>query len=391
MTLRNDISLSRVPLAGFCAIGTGWGGFAAATPALKHRLELTESDLGFALFCAAIGAVLAMALVPKLFTWMGRGRGTITLGITPFAFGYVLVGQAGNFTELAMATFLMGLGTGYLDVLINARIAATESQSGRHLMSLAHGSFSLLYAITAFIMGLGRETDLSLPTLYILLALAVMGWSLMTLRDPGFEPEQNDQGTGKTARSKVPPVLLLISIMVMVAFFAENSTEIWAALHIEQTLGGRAAQGALGPTMLGLTMAVGRFSGQGLANRFGARPVMATMALMGAAGGFTAAIAPTPTIAYIGFACLGLGISSLAPLAFNLGGQYLDRSNVAHGIARMTLIGYLGFFVGPPITGMLAEAFGLRVSFGLIAVALAMLPLLLTRIPQPTPSAPVRL
>ena len=266
MSLRRDLSLSRVPLAGFVAIGTGWGGFAAATPALKAHLSLSEAELGQALFFGALGAVLSMALAPRIIAWTGRGRGVIGAALAPLALGFACVGLTQNFAQFAMAIFLTGLSTGFIDVIINARISSTEAHSNRHLMSLNHGSFSLAYALAALVMGLGRETELPLSTLYALLGGLVLTWALLTLRDPGFEQIPPRDAKSTAPAPHLPAAVPLIGLMILLAFFAENSTEIWAALHIEQTLGGRAAQGALGPTMLGLTMAIGRFSGQGLAS-----------------------------------------------------------------------------------------------------------------------------
>ena len=297
MSLRNNLSLSRIPLAGFAAIGTGWGGFAAATPALKQHLALSEADLGQALFFGALGAVFSMAMAPKIIAWTGRGRGVIGAAIVPMALGFALVGQANSVVAFALAICLTGCATGFVDVIINARVSSTEARTNRHLMSLNHGSFSLAYAATAFSMGLGREAGLPLAWLYTALGGLVVLWVLLTLRDPGFEDTPIVDDTAAPPSAKLSAPVYLIGFMILIAFFAENSTEIWAALHIEQTLGGGAAQGALGPTMLGLTMALGRFTGQGLANRFGTRTVMTSMALLGAAGGATAAFAPTPLIA----------------------------------------------------------------------------------------------
>ena len=61
--------------------------------------------------------------------------------------------------------------------------------------------------------------------------------------------------------------ILLCGGIVLIAFMSEATVEAWSALHVERTLGGGAAEGALGPAMLGLTMAFGRFSGQAVAER----------------------------------------------------------------------------------------------------------------------------
>ncbi|NJM84112.1 MAG: MFS transporter [Tabrizicola sp.] len=58
--------------------------------------------------------------------------------------------------------------------------------------------------------------------------------------------------------------------LVLIAFLTENAAENWSALHIEKTLGGSPAEGAMGPAMLALTMGFARLAGQGIANRIDA-------------------------------------------------------------------------------------------------------------------------
>ena len=53
------------------------------------------------------------------------------------------------------AMVFVGLGSGLLDVLMNARVSAIESERRLHLMNLNHGFYSLAYAAGAGATGLG--------------------------------------------------------------------------------------------------------------------------------------------------------------------------------------------------------------------------------------------
>jgi MFS family permease len=93
-------------------------------------------------------------------------------------------------------------------------------------------------------------------------------------------------------------------------------------------------------------------------------------------------------VAYLGFVGLGLGVSTLAPLGFALAGAQLTEAQRGRGIARVSLIGYSGFFIGPPLLGLVAEAFGLRVAFACVALMIGLIPLLIgaaTRGTAPSP------
>ncbi|MBS3978370.1 MAG: MFS transporter, partial [Rhodobacteraceae bacterium] len=72
--------------------------------------------------------------------------------------------------------------------------------------------------------------------------------------------------------------------------------------------------------------------------------------------------------------------SVLAPTAFSLVGQMSPGEARARAIARATLLGYFGYFVGPPLLGVLAGSFGLRFAFVwaacLVALVLVLAPIL---------------
>ena len=391
MALGSLLRLSQSPLAGFAAIGLGWGSFAAAIPDLKANLGLGEAELGIALFFGAFGAILSMAASARVMRWLGTGR-RLTAGIcVVLALAFLGPGRASDLQGLALAMFCIGVSTGLLDVVINARVSQLEARTGQHLMSLGHGTFSLVYAQSAICTGIAREGGAVPAEIYPVAAIGIALLAIVARLGPEMAFARAPEDRPDLPKPRLPVAVFLLGLLILIGFFAENATEIWSALHVERTLGGGAAQGAMGPALLGLTMAVGRFSGQILAARFGLASLLTWAAVLAATGGFIAAAAPSPLVAYVGFAALGLGVATIAPLGFALGGKYLTEDQRPLGIARMTLIGYLGFFLGPPFLGLLAEAFGLRAAFAMIGLGLLGIPLLLRLLSAPPVSqdAPV--
>ena len=386
MSFLSTIRLSQAALAGFAAIGIGFGSYAAAIPDLKALLDISESQLGIALFFGALGAVSSMSASATLMARFGTGRKFIALIMVFLSLAFLGLRFVDDLISLGVAMFCVGLCTGFLDVVINARISQLEARTGQHLMSLCHGTFSLAYAIGAILTGIARETGAAPEQIFPGAACAIVLLALTALRGPKLPAGSEDARESAQERAPLPVAVFLLGALILIAFFAENATETWSALHVEQTLGGGAAEGAMGPAMLGLTMAIGRFSGQALSQRFGLVSLMTAFSCMAAAGAYIAAFAPTPLIAYLGFAGLGLGISTLAPLGFALGGKYLTEAQRPRGIARMTLIGYMGFFLGPPTLGLLAELFGLRAAFAMVATSLLVLPTLLRVLNVPSAS-----
>jgi MFS family permease len=67
---------------------------------------------------------------------------------------------------------------------------------------------------------------------------------------------------------------------------------------------------------------------------------------------------------------MGIGSSVIGPTAFTLVGALCDPAQRARAIARATLLGYFGYFVGPPTVGFIAGGFGLPAAFVFAAAML---------------------
>ena len=126
----------------------------------------------------------------------------------------------------------------------------------------------------------------------------------------------------------------------------------------------------MGPAMLGITMAIGRFSGQALSGRWPELTVILFATVLSGLGAMIAAVAPAPFVAYIGFGTLGLGVSVIAPLALAIAGKMVRPQQRTKAISRVAVIGFAGFFLAPVLMGGISELFGLRWAFVGVAVLL---------------------
>ena len=281
---------------------------------------------------------------------------------------FALPGLTGSLAGFGAAMFAVALASGLVDVIANARTAEAEARRGRPLMSAAHAAFSLSYAAAALSTGLAREAG---APPWAVLGVAGTAILLLAALAPSAAPEAAAPVTAG-GRARMPGAVLLCGAVVLLAFQIEGSVEQWSALHVERTLGGGAAEGALGPVALGLTMGIGRLAGQGLAGRFGRLPLIAGGAALTAAGAWVAAAAAVPAAAYAGFAMLGLGLSIIGPLAIAEAGARAPAGGRARAVARAAVIGYAGFFIGPPLMGLVAGAVSLPAAIAMLG-ALALL------------------
>lgn len=370
MTLLNDIKVCRPTLPAFAVMGILWGGFAAFVPAIKSSLNAGDGLFGFVLLFVAFGAVSAMWFAPLFSERFGRHA--MALGAVMYIVAMQAVGFASTVATFTMIGFFVGASAGTLDVTVNARLSEIEARHNTSAMNLNHGVYSLGFGVAALTAGMARQAGYDIGSFMLAagaVSLVLVPFMVQSRVKPGEEPERSD--------AKLSKAVIWGGLIVLIGFLCENATEGWSALHIERSLGGEPSEGALGPASLGFMMAFGRFGGQALVTRLSEAVVLQWAAVMAGIGALMAAFAVSPVMAYFGFGALGLGVSVVAPMVFALVGRRTPNALRPRAISRVAVIGYFGFFAGPPIMGMLSEIASLRVSFAFLAVLLLAVPALL--------------
>ena len=177
--------------------------------------------------------------------------------------------------------------------------------------------------------------------------------------------EYNDKATSFTLPSRELVTLGIIALCVMVG---EGAMGDWSAVYLRKNLGTSEGWAAAGYAAFSVTMATGRFFGDGLAARFGPVTLVRGSALVAVAGLVLLLASPWSGAALIGFAFVGFGFAPIVPMVFSAAGH---RAGIHPGVAlaSVTTLGYLGFLLGPPIIGFAAGLVGLQVALGLLLVS----------------------
>ena len=372
MSILNALKISRRPAAAFVVIGLFWGCFAAYVPVIKQQLRASDALFGTLLLGSATGLVSSMWIAPKADKFLGARA--MQVGIVLLSLVWLLPVQMSAPLLFAGAMALVGAASGLLDVVMNARVSELEAAHNKPLMNANHAMFSLAYAIAATITGLAREA--AVPPVYVFAGFGIA--SILLVPFMWMQAATVDDDGESQSGYPLWPIVLSGGV-VLVAFMSEATVEAWSALHIERTLGGGAAEGALGPAMLGFTMAFGRFSGQAVSEKMRDINLLVIAACVSAAGAIIAALAATPMMAYVGFGVLGLGVSVIGPLGLAIVGRIVPPHMRTEAISKAAVIGFSGFFFAPMLMGLVSEAFGLRAAFGCVALLiLTSVPLALT-------------
>jgi MFS family permease len=352
-------------LGGFAAFGAFWGAWGAALPAVQSHAGVDDGQLGLALLFIGAGALVSMRLAGTLVDRWGAAA----LPATMAAFGAcaALPGLASSTLGLRAALFVLGAGSGAVDVAINAEGTRSETATGRPILSLAHGTFSACVVVGSLATGALRAADASAELVLGLVGAVVVAIAVGLWRAPAAGAGAVAVAPARTSLRHLPRILVVLGALCALAFFVENAWQSWGAVHLESDLDASPALGALAPALFAGAAALSRIGGHALAGRVSELTLLRGGATLGAAGTLLGALAPVAALALVGVVMAGAGISICAPVLFSIAGRGADEAVRGAAVSIVTTIAYLGFLVGPAAVGLLASATALRTSLAAVA------------------------
>lgn len=358
----------------FALNGVVFGSWAARIPAVRDRLELGDGELGVALAGLALGAIVAMPLGGALVA--RRGSAPVVRAAVPLiSVAIAIVALAPSLPVLCVGTVVLGVANGSLDVTMNAHGVAVERRHGTPILGGFHAAFSAGGLAGSALGGLAAAADVDVRVhLALVGALAATTGTIITRRLlPASEDAVDHDGP---VFVRPPRRLWALGALAFACLLIEGACADWSGVYLHEELDASAGFAALGFAAFSITMVLGRLFGDRLVAALGASRVVTIGGLV-AAVGFAAALAiSAPAAGLVGFACLGAGMAGVVPIVFRAAGDAGDDLAPGLGLAAVATTGYLGFLVGPPVVGALAELGGLADAL-LLVVVLALLVVLL--------------
>jgi fucose permease len=164
-------------------------------------------------------------------------------------------------------------------------------------------------------------------------------------------------------------VVYLVGLIALFSMIPEGAVLDWAAIYLREERGATLATAGLGFAAFSGTMAVMRFAGDRVRNRFGAVATLRVSSLVAAAGMLVAGFSAEPWIAILAFGFAGLGIANMVPIAFSAAGNQPGTSSGA-SLSTVTLMGYSGILVAPSAIGFVGERFGFAPVYVAVSILL---------------------
>lgn len=351
----------------FFVNGVVLASWASRVPAVQQRLGLSAGHLGLSLLGMAVGALPAMSLAALLLARYDS-RTVSRLAALLMCLMLPLPALAFSAPSLFGALMLLGACSGAINVAVNAQAAAIEAAYRSPIMASFHALFSL-GGLAGALIGAGISAANVAPAVHLALIAGLL-IVLVLVVSPGLLSTFAGTAAGL---SKIPsggvlrPLLALCAIAFSTVL-CEGAVADWSAVYLRREIGAAASLAALGYAAFALTMVAGRATGDRLCHRWGDKSVVRASALLGAAGLGGALLLGGAAATLAGFACVGLGCACVYPTMVRASARLRDISPNA-AIAAISTAGYMGFFVGPPLIGLVADHVTLRGALWLVVAA----------------------
>jgi MFS family permease len=381
----------------FFLTGLCFASWASRIPAIQQSLHLSEGGLGGVLLALPIGSMISMPVAGYLVSRFGSKQVVLVAGLL-YAIVLPVLGMVQTSWQLFAVLMLFGFTGNLANIAVNTQAVAVEGMYGRTVMASFHGLWSLAgftgAAIGAFMAG--QEI---LPYHHFLL-ITVMGVIIVALSGRHIVPHKEAELKKETMsiwerairrtvkfvkRWRNPAVLarmryiwarrklrilwplVILGIIAFCSMICEGTMFDWSGVYFKKVIKAPDGTAGIGYAAFMSTMASFRFIADWLTTRLGARRVLQLSGALTASGLLIAVLLPYFATAIFGFLLVGAGVSSVVPLVYSAAGKSKTMSP-GMALAAVSTIGYLGFLVGPPLIGFVAQASSLSISFSIIAI-----------------------
>jgi len=347
--------------------GITFATWASRIPDIQKALTLSDGLLGSVLFALPVGQITAMALSGYLVSRFGSKK-ILSIAACLYPAVLLLLGSVTSLWQLVGALFFFGICGNLSNISLNTQGVGVERLYRRSIMASFHG----VWGMAGFAGGLISAYMVAdnIPVFTHFCIVYALGFILMLAARKFMLPrDAHYQQVSQKQKIFVKPdrYIITLGIIAFACMICEGTMFDWSGIYFEKVVNAPKDLTRLGYVAFMFTMTAGRFTADWLVTRFGVHRVLQSSGIFIITGMMLAILFPYVGTATAGFLLVGIGTSSVVPMAYSLAGK--SKTMVPSvALAAVSSIGFLGFLIGPPIIGFISELSNLRVSFTLVAI-----------------------
>ncbi len=362
----------------FFCYGLTFASWAARIPTIQTKFQLSEAGLGTLLIALPVGSFISLPIAGYLAAKYGSKLVTIA-SIIAYSTSFVSIAFFDSIYLIGIMLFFLGFMGNSVNIAINTQAVDLGKLMKKTIMASFHGVWSLAGFAGAAIGALFIANDIGLQVHYI--SIFILNITLSLLAFPNLLQQNKDKQSTSDEPSPIfvlpDKSLLLLGIIAFFSMLIEGTMFDWSGVYFKKVVESPLKWVGVGYVAFMISMAGVRFVADKLTNMYGAKRMIFISGICSFSGLLLVIAIPQFVVAVVGFFIIGLGVSVVIPLVFDMAGNS-KKMLPSLALASVSTMGFFGFLIGPPIIGFIAEALGLRTSFSLIAF-MALLVVILSR------------
>ncbi|KIA89694.1 MFS transporter [Kaistella jeonii] len=345
-------------LSGLC-----FSTWASRIPTIKSIFNLTEGDLGNLLMIMPASAIVGIPLSGWLVAKYDS-RIPLQLASVLFLLSLFSIGWGFSLIGLVISLVLFSIALRIINVAINTQSLSIQQKFKKRIMGKFHGVWSIGGIAGVLFSTIMLKYEVSIFWHFLMIML--FGLLIIICMFPFLIKNDKVKTSNPFKFQKPSKYISLLGFMVFFAAVCEGGMYDWNGVYLKEIV--KQEVFTYGYLLFMVCMTISRLTIDNLMSRFGMQKLFITSSILIISGVLIAIVFPFLVPVLIGFCMVGFGVSGLFPMTFILAGK-AKKYSVPIVISIISTYSTVGMFLGPPIIGYLASAFGLQKAFITFIVA----------------------
>ena len=349
-------------------------------PSIKDQLLTDYIGIGYIMLSFAVGSIVAMIIANSLILKTST-KTILTFTLIAEGLLWLPVPFIEELWIFFIFSFIFGMTYGAFEIACNVYASNLEIREKKSMMSGFHAFWSLGVLFGSVVTSLLLEWNYSFISnilIYVVILLPLSLYFVSCLENQSSA--KTDISNKKNIFFLWPIIIILLALIAMANALTEGSVDAWGALYMRDFIKVDGFQIGLATLSFNIFMVIGRLTGDWVRDKIGVfllilflflTTIISLFILLNFSGIFSSVI---------GFSLLGIGASSIVPIAYSIAGK-IEGIDSGVGITIISIAVY-GTFIGAPASlGYIANNYGINNIFipMLIVFVILLLPISIYR------------
>lgn len=347
----------------FCLYSFAFGALFPRIGDLQLALGISRTALGLSIIGVSLGVQISLLIAGRIVDSIGFRR-SMLWGVPLISVTELAAALSTSPVHLFTALFFTGLCIGLIEVAVNLEADRVEHQIGRRIMNRAHAFWSFGFFLAGISGALIAQIGLS-PALHMGLFF-ILNSVLAIIAFRRYQPaakRADDTDSHILFARPTKPILLLVALSLS-AMLLEGAGIDWSVIFMRDVFGTPPFISGLALALFAISQSAIRYIADTYVEQYGPETVSRYSVIALGIGVLAISLSPHPAVALLGFCLIGCGSAVIFPLAISAAAQLKGRSSAVN-VASFAQLSFVTFLLAPPILGIIADLFGIRVSYAI--------------------------